>query len=152
MCLKKLVFHPSKVNTLAPSSVYSILPQCIYPRLLSCICVFFLFTAMHVKSLAFCVWEWRPYTQYNWLLQLAGVRTAVKWAVVSGLQSYEIEFIFSEKGKRKVLWKALCICVTYWRCEDYLKCKSRKDNSLMSGPYEHSHFARSCLRETAHNL
>jgi len=24
--------------------------------------VFFLFTAMHVKSLAFCVWEWRRYT------------------------------------------------------------------------------------------
>jgi len=26
---------------------------------------FFLFTAMHVKSLAFCMWEWRRYTQYN---------------------------------------------------------------------------------------
>jgi len=41
---------------------YSILPQCIYPRLLWCIRVVFLFTAMHVKSLAFCVWEWRRYT------------------------------------------------------------------------------------------
>jgi len=30
---------------------------------------FFLFTAMHVKSLAFCVWEWRRYTQYNTILQ-----------------------------------------------------------------------------------
>ena len=65
MCLKKLVFHQSTVNALAPSSVYSILPQGIYPRLLSCICGFFLFAAMHVKSLAFCVWEWRRYTQYN---------------------------------------------------------------------------------------
>jgi len=37
-------------------------PQSIHPRLLSCICVFFLFTAMHVKSLAFCVREWRRYT------------------------------------------------------------------------------------------
>jgi len=54
-------------NALAPSSVYSILPQCIRPHFLSCICVFsFLFTAMHVKSLAFCVWEWRRYSiQYN---------------------------------------------------------------------------------------
>ena len=67
MCLKKLVFHQSTVNALALSSVYSILPQCIHPRLISCICVFlFLFTAMHVKSLAFCVWEWRRYTiQFN---------------------------------------------------------------------------------------
>jgi len=65
-CLKKLVFHQSTVNASAPSSVYSILLQSIHPRLLSCICVFifFLFTAMHVKSLAFCVWEWRRYTQY----------------------------------------------------------------------------------------
>jgi len=53
-----LVFHQSTVNALAPSSVYSILPHSIHPRLLSCICVFFLFTAMHVKRLAFCVWEW----------------------------------------------------------------------------------------------
>ena len=54
-------------NALAPSSVYSILPQCIRPHFLSCICVFsFLFTALHVKSLAFCVWEWRRYSiQYN---------------------------------------------------------------------------------------
>ena len=54
-------------NALAPSSVYSILPQCIRPHFLSCICVFsFLFTAMHVKSLAFCVREWRRYSiQYN---------------------------------------------------------------------------------------
>jgi len=45
-------------NALAPSSLYSILPQCVRPHFLSCICVFsFLFTAMHVKSLAFCVWE-----------------------------------------------------------------------------------------------
>ena len=50
-------------NALAPSSVYSILPQCLRPHFLSCICVFsFLFTAMHVKSLAFCVWEWRRYS------------------------------------------------------------------------------------------
>ena len=55
-------------NALAPSSVYSILPQCIRPHFLSCICVFsFLFTAMHVESLAFCVWEWRRYSiQYNY--------------------------------------------------------------------------------------
>jgi len=52
---------------LAPSSVYSILPRCIRPHFLSCVCVFsFLFTAMHVKNLAFCVWEWRCYSiQYN---------------------------------------------------------------------------------------
>jgi len=50
-------------NALAPSSVYSILPQCIRSHFLSCICVFsFLFTAMHVKCLAFCVWEWRRYS------------------------------------------------------------------------------------------
>ena len=57
-------------NALAPSSVYSILPQCIRPHFLSSICVFsFLFTAMHVKSLAFCVWEWRRYSiQYNTIL------------------------------------------------------------------------------------
>jgi len=65
VCLKKLVIHQSTVNASAPPNVYSILLQSIHPRLLSCICVFFLFTAMHVKSLAFCVWEWRRYTQYN---------------------------------------------------------------------------------------
>jgi len=59
-------------NALAPSSVYSILLQCIRPHFLSCICFFsFLFTAMHVKSLAFCVWEWRRYSiQYKKIILL----------------------------------------------------------------------------------
>jgi len=34
----------------------------------------FLFTAMHVKSLAFCVWEWRRYSiQYNCQLQYSTI-------------------------------------------------------------------------------
>jgi len=33
----------------------------------------FLFTAMHVKNLALCVWEWRRYTiQYNTMLTVKG--------------------------------------------------------------------------------
>jgi len=45
------------------------MPELIYtsrvcPLVFSCICVFFV-TAMHVWSLAHCVWEWRPYTIHN---------------------------------------------------------------------------------------
>jgi len=45
------------------------MPELVYkprvcPRVLACICVFFV-TAMHVWSLARCVWEWRPFAQYT---------------------------------------------------------------------------------------
>jgi len=53
---QELLFNQSTVNVLAPSIVYSLLPPCIYHRLLSYICVF-LVTAMHVGSLAPCVWK-----------------------------------------------------------------------------------------------
>jgi len=44
----------------------SILPESMYTSSSSFVYLcFFLFSAMHVKSLAFCVWEWRRYTQYN---------------------------------------------------------------------------------------
>ncbi|CAK8697796.1 unnamed protein product [Clavelina lepadiformis] len=61
-----------------------------------------------------------------------------------------MEFISSEKGKRKLALNGFMYVrnktkngVTYWRCEDYLKCKSRvstaEDDSLMRTPSEHSH-------------
>jgi len=55
----KLVFHQNKCIS-AIKRIRSTTPR-IHPRLLSCIFVF-LFTAMHVWSLAPCVWEWRRYT------------------------------------------------------------------------------------------
>jgi len=36
--------------------LYTTAMYSIYPRLLSCICDFFLFTVLHAKSLAVCVW------------------------------------------------------------------------------------------------
>ncbi|XP_076816250.1 uncharacterized protein LOC143462093 [Clavelina lepadiformis] len=61
-----------------------------------------------------------------------------------------MEFISSEKGKRKLALNGFMYVrdktkngVTYWRCEDYLKCKSRvsttEDDSLKRAPSEHSH-------------
>ena len=61
-----------------------------------------------------------------------------------------MEFILSEKGKRKLALKGFMYVrdktqndVTYWRCEHYLKCKSRvstaEDDSLIRAPSEHSH-------------
>jgi len=42
---------------------------------------------------------------------------------------------------------------TYWRCEDYLKCKihvsSAEDNVLMTKPSEHSHFISRYFRAIA---
>jgi len=83
-------------NALSPSSVYSILPQCIRPHFLSCMCVFsFLFTAMHVKSLAFCVWEWRRYSiQYNMFM----------W------------------GRRCVHTSARCVCIEVYYIKNNFHC------------------------------
>jgi len=61
-----------------------------------------------------------------------------------------MEFIISEKGKRKLALNGFMYVrdnaqngVTYWRCEDYLKCKSRvstaENDSIMRGPTEQSH-------------
>jgi len=59
----------------------------------------------------------------------AEVRTAAKSAVVSAWGSIlELEFILSEKGKRKFALKGFIYAcgkpktqngATYWRCEDY---------------------------------
>jgi len=56
-------------------------------------------------------------------------------------------FISSEKGKRKLALNGFMYVhdkaqngVTYWRCEDYLKCKRLSENdSLIKAPTEHSH-------------
>jgi len=61
-----------------------------------------------------------------------------------------MEFILSEKGKRKLALNGFMYVsdktqngVTYWRCENYLKCKSRvstsENDSLIRAPTEHSH-------------
>ena len=49
------------------TSMYLEVIAVLRPHFLSCTCVFsFLFAAKHVKSLAFCVWEWRLNTiQYK---------------------------------------------------------------------------------------
>jgi len=43
---------------------------------------------------------------------------------------------------------------TYWRCEDYLKCKilvcPAEDNVLMTKPSKHSHFISRYFRAIAH--
>ncbi|XP_076820937.1 uncharacterized protein LOC143466184 [Clavelina lepadiformis] len=61
-----------------------------------------------------------------------------------------MEFILSDKGKRKLALNGFLYVrdkatngVTYWRCEEFLKCKSREstaeDDSLKRAPSEHSH-------------
>ena len=61
-----------------------------------------------------------------------------------------MEFIISEKGKRKLSLNGFMYVrdkaqngVTYRRCEDYLKCKSRvstaENDSIIRAPTEHSH-------------
>jgi len=47
--------------------------------------------------------------------------------------------------------------VTYWKCEEHLKCKScvlseTEEDSFMRAPIKHSHFVSSDLQTTAHNL
>jgi len=46
--------------------------------------------------------------------------------------------------------------VTYWKCEEHLKCKScvlstAEEDSLMRAPSEHSYVIRSFPGATAHN-
>jgi len=61
-----------------------------------------------------------------------------------------MEFIISEKGKQKLALNGFMYVrdkaqngVTYWRCEDYLKCKSRvskaENDSIIREPSEQSH-------------
>jgi len=61
-----------------------------------------------------------------------------------------MEFVISEKGKQKLALSGFIYVrdkaqngVTYWRCEDYLKCKSRvstaENDSIVRAPTEHSH-------------
>ena len=67
-----------------------------------------------------------------------------------GFVYLRMEFILSNKGKRKLALNGfLYVCdkskngVTYWRCENFRKCRSRvstaEDDSLMREPTEHSH-------------
>jgi len=61
-----------------------------------------------------------------------------------------MKFIIYEKGKRKLAFNGYMYVrdkaqnvVTYWRCEDYIKCKSRvttaENDSIIRAPTEHSH-------------
>jgi len=64
VCLNSLCFI--KVNVLAPSSAYTINYRHVYILVLFQVFCEYLVTAMHVESLAPCVWEWRRNTiQYS---------------------------------------------------------------------------------------
>ena len=105
-------------NALAPSSLYSILPQCIRPHFLSCICVFsFLFTAIHVKSLAFCVWEWRRYSIQYKLWRIGQVQIGNRFHVTLRILGPKI-------------WKK-CLRLKCWRgkaCVEICQFLSQREN------------------------
>ena len=114
-----------KENVLSPSIVHSLPPPRIYPRLLSCTCVF-LVTAIHIWSVAPCVWKWKRFTTQlsqnhnleNWWIDYEFVLPGESSTYLASENGVELEFCSNEVVTWLIVTKAsfrvprvICLCV-----------------------------------------